>query len=123
MTNRPATFPSATFGFAILSSDLSHVAVRVAVRIGLHLHVESGQCNPGVGTIATGSKVSERSVYRQLARPEQAGWIRIESGGGRERSNHYALKYPDKAASGFNPPINPDTRDNKPCHQGGRQKA
>jgi hypothetical protein len=87
---------------AVLASDLSHVAARVAVRIGLHLNVEFGRCDPGVGKIATGSKVSERSVYRQLALLEQAGWIEIRSGGGRKRSNHYVLKYPDKVLSGFN---------------------
>jgi hypothetical protein len=95
---------------AVLKSDLPHVAVRVAVRIGLHLNVEFGLCNPGVGTVATGSKISERSVYRQLARLERAGWIAIRSGGGRKRSNHYVLKYPDKAATGFNP-VNPDSGD------------
>jgi hypothetical protein len=38
--------------------------VRVAVRIGLHLYVKSGQCNLGIDGIATGSKISERSICR-----------------------------------------------------------
>ena len=97
---------------AVLKSKLPHVAARVAVRIGLHLNVEFGRCDPGVGKIAKGSKVSERSVYRQLALLEQAGWITIRSGGGRKRSNHYVLKYPDTALAGFNSenPVSGDTK-------------
>jgi len=104
MTEQPKSFTERDVWLrAVLASDLPPVAVRVAVRIGLHLHVESGQCNPGIEIIATGSKVSERSVYRQILLLEQAGWIAIiRSGGGYKRSNHYVLKYPDRTVSGFN---------------------
>jgi hypothetical protein len=125
-TSQPTTFLERDEWLrAVLSSDLPHVAVRVAVRIALHLRVESGQCNPGIDKIAAGSKVSERSVYRWIALLQQAGWIAIiRSGGGWRRSNHYVLKYPDTALSGFDPenpdravsgfnPANPDSGDNE----------
>ncbi|MGY3347732.1 MULTISPECIES: hypothetical protein [unclassified Bradyrhizobium] len=110
---QPSTFPERDDWLkAILSADLSHVAARVAIRIGLHLHVRTGQCNPGIAKIATGSKISERSAYRQVALLERVGWISISSGGGRKRSNHYILKYPDAVLSGFSAE-NPDRGDNK----------
>jgi hypothetical protein len=43
---------------------------------------------------------------------ERTGWIEIKRGGGRKRSNHYVLKYPDKALTGFNPE-NPVSRGKK----------
>jgi hypothetical protein len=86
---------------AVCASDLPPVTARVAVRIGLHLNVTSGQCNPGIDKIATGTNISERSAYRQVAALRRAGWITIRRGGGRERSNEYTLTYPDTALSGF----------------------
>jgi hypothetical protein len=88
---------------AVLATKLPHVAARVAIRIGLYLNVEFGLCNPGVKTIAEATNISERSVSRQLVLLERAGWIEIRRGGGRKRSNHYVLKYSDKALTGFNP--------------------
>ena len=97
---------------AVLASDLPHVAARVAIRIGLHLNVASGQCNPGIDKIATGSNISERSAYRQIALLEQAGWIAIRRGGrGQGQCNQYTLIYPDRAVSGINP-VYPDSGDN-----------
>ena len=49
---------------AILASDLPDAAVRVAIRIALHLHVNTGRCDPSYIALATDSNVSERSVYR-----------------------------------------------------------
>jgi helix-turn-helix protein len=86
---------------AVCASDLPHPAVRVAVRIGLHLYVKSGQCNPGIDTIATGTKLSERSVYRQIVLLERAGWVAIQRGGrGQGQRNQFTLVFPDKALSG-----------------------
>jgi hypothetical protein len=97
---------------AVCASDLPHVTARIAVRIGLHLNVTSGRCDPGIDKIATGSNISERSAYRQVAALRRAGWLAIRRGGGRQRSNEYTLKYPDTALSGFKP-LNPDSGDNE----------
>ena len=70
---------------AVCASDLPPVAARVAIAIGLHLHVKSGRCDPGIDMIATGSRFRNGSVYRQIALLEKAGWIevkRVEDGRG-----------------------------------------
>jgi hypothetical protein len=93
---QPGTFPERDDWLrAVLRSGLQHAAVRVALRIGLYLNVVNGQCNPAVKTIAKDSGVSERSVYREIAALQRSGWLGIQSGGGRNRSNSYVLKYPD----------------------------
>ena len=51
--------------------------------------MEKGRCNPGIGKIATGSHVSERTVYRQVTSLERAGWIAIKRASG--LVNQYVL--------------------------------
>jgi hypothetical protein len=74
---------------AVIASDLPHVAARVAVRIALHLRVDTGQCNPSHKALADGARVSERSVYRWIDLLESAGWIEIERASG--LANQYVL--------------------------------
>jgi len=75
---------------AVIASDLPHVAARVAVRIALHLRVDTGQCNPSHKALADGARVSERSVYRWIDLLESAGWIEIERASG--LANQYVLR-------------------------------
>jgi hypothetical protein len=79
---------------AVLASDLPHVAVRVAVVIGFHLNVETGRCYPGIDDIKTASAVPERSLYRQIALLEKAGWISIQRVRKPGRNNEYILTRP-----------------------------
>ncbi|MEY9183135.1 hypothetical protein ABIG06_004716 [Bradyrhizobium sp. USDA 326] len=105
---------------AVLASDLPHAAVRVALAIGAHLHVKSGRCDPSVDDIKASSNVPKRSVYRQIALLEQAGWITPQRGGrGPGQRNQYILSYPVsfdtlkgvKAVAGLYPayPVSSDT--------------
>jgi hypothetical protein len=104
---------------AVLASDLPDAAVRVAIRIALHLRVSTGRCDPSYTTLATESHVAERSVYRLVALLEQKGWLSIQRTRGRH-SNQYVLLNPANPMAGLNPAIaetglnaaNPDSRDN-----------
>jgi hypothetical protein len=89
---------------AVLASDLPPVAVRVAVAIGLHLHVKSGRCDPGIPDIiaATGN-IPERSIYRQIALLKKAGWLSIRRIRRAGRHNEYVLTKPAKAMAGNEP--------------------
>jgi hypothetical protein len=103
-TNQPTTFLERDEWLrAVIASDLPHVAVRVAVAIGLKLHVKTGRCDPGIDDIITASNVPERSIYRQIALLERAGWIAVQRVRGFGRRNEYVLVYPDKAVAGYNP--------------------
>ncbi|MCA1415293.1 hypothetical protein I6F30_29800 [Bradyrhizobium sp. NBAIM20] len=105
---------------AVLASDLPHVAVRVALAIGAHLHVKSGRCDPSIDDIKASSNIPKRSVYRQIALLEQAGRITLQRGGrGPGQRNQYVLSYPvsgdtlkgAKAVAGLDPayPVTSDT--------------
>jgi hypothetical protein len=79
---------------AALASDLPHVAARLAVRVALHLNVDTGRCDPSAPMLAAESHVSERSVYRLLDLLEHLGWLSITRVAG--RANRYSLLTPDK---------------------------
>ncbi|MBR0695137.1 helix-turn-helix domain-containing protein [Bradyrhizobium lablabi] len=99
---QPATFQERDDWMrAILKAELPHVAVRVALAIGAHLHVKSGRCDPSFAGIAVASHVSERTVYRLVSLLEHTGWIAMQRTGGRQR-NQYTLLNPVTAPSGFN---------------------
>jgi hypothetical protein len=87
---------------AVLASDLPHVAVRIAIRIALHLRVNTGRCDPAYTTLAAETHVPERSVYRLVALLEHAGWIAIQRTRGRH-SNQYVLLNPANSMAGLNP--------------------
>jgi biotin operon repressor len=73
------------------TGDLSHLTARVATRIALHLHVESGRCNPGYEHLASSLGISKRSVIRHVAGLESAGWIKVERAGWRHPNNFVLL--------------------------------
>jgi hypothetical protein len=91
---------------AVLASDLRHAARLVAVRIALHLHVNSGRCDPSFAMLAAELNIAERTAYRQVAALERTGWIARQGTRGR-CANQYSLRNPDKVTSG----LNPDTAD------------
>ena len=74
--------------------------------IGQHENLKTGQCDPGVETIARESGLHERAVYRAIAGAERKGALVITrtGHGGRNGRNSYRLGggNPDKM-SGLNP--------------------
>ncbi len=52
---------------------------------------DQGECWPSVRTLAGRTGLSERTVYRILARAARAGYIIVIPGGGKGRSNRYKL--------------------------------
>jgi len=57
---------------------LPHATARVALAIAMHLHVESGRCDPRYKTVSKASGVSERSVFRHVELLVRAGWIALD---------------------------------------------
>src|SRR5262245_11344977 len=96
---------------SLLASDLPDAAVRLGIRIGLHLNLKTGCCNPSYPTLARESHVGERSTYRLVTLLEHAGWIAVQRSAGR-LSNQYALLNPAKIVAGFNPAKSAP----QPCH-------
>lgn len=80
---------------SVLASKLPHAAARLAVRIALHLNVDSGRCDPSSPTLAAESNVGERSVYRLIDLLEHQEWITVTRING--RVNQYTLLYPTTA--------------------------
>jgi hypothetical protein len=83
---------------AILASDLPDAAARVAMTLALHLHVDTGRCDPPYSILASKSHVSERSAYRLVALLEHTGWIAIQRVSG--CLNHYTLLTTAKPMAG-----------------------
>ena len=77
--------------------------------IGQHENLETGQCDPGIETIAKEGGLYERAVYRAIAGAERNGALAITrtGSGGRNGRNSYRLcgGNPDKSAG-----LNPDKR-------------
>jgi Helix-turn-helix domain len=108
MTEQPTTFLERDHWMrAVLKSELPPVAVRVALVIGFHLNVDAGRCYPGIDDIVTASHVPERSLYRQIALLEKAGWISIRRVRKPGRNNEYVLVRPATAMA-------EETRQNRP---------
>jgi Helix-turn-helix domain len=110
---------------AVLAADLPDAAARLAVRIGLHLRVKTGKCNPSYATLAAESRIGERSAYRLVALLEAAGWLAVQRTRGR-LSNQYVLLNPANAMAGLNPAKtrarNPAKSTRQPCQQAADKK-
>ena len=78
---------------AVLASDLPHGVVRLAVRLALHLYVESGRCDPGYDALASELRLSRRSIIRDVAMLEQAGWVSVARGR-QHQANQFCLLRP-----------------------------
>jgi hypothetical protein len=74
-------------------SDLTPAARLIGGRVGWHKNLETGQCNPGYGTLADESGYPTRTAIRAIAELERAGSIRVNrtSGGRGSNSNSYTL--------------------------------
>jgi hypothetical protein len=62
---------------AVLASNLSNGVMRLAVRLALHLNVETGRCDPGYDALSSELRLSRRSIIRDVAVLEQAGWVSV----------------------------------------------
>jgi hypothetical protein len=84
--------------------DLTPAARLIGARLGLHKNLDTGQCNPGYGTLGKESGYPVRSAMRAIAELESKGRIgatRTEGGG---KSNSYTLiPYPPKAEQPVSP--------------------
>ncbi|MET4788260.1 hypothetical protein ABIF64_000438 [Bradyrhizobium japonicum] len=78
---------------AIDIATLSHGAKILAMRVALHLNVETGQCNPSMAMLAEGTGTSESTVRRMLHELEQQGWVSVDRSQGRH-SNSFELRVP-----------------------------
>jgi hypothetical protein len=85
---------------AVLASDLPDVAVRVAVRIAMHLNIKTGRCDPTYATLTAGTGVPRRTLYRKIELLEAAGWIEIKGTRGRH-ANQYTLLNPATVVQGL----------------------
>jgi hypothetical protein len=94
--------------------DLSPTARLIGGRIAQHKNLETGQCNPGAGTLAKEAGVAERSAFRAIAELERKGRLRVERtrGGSQSNANSYRLMTPtaDKL-SGVGQPVRGDKHD------------
>jgi hypothetical protein len=83
---------------ALLASGLPHVVICVGMRIGLHLRVKTGRCDPGYDKLAGELGMSKRSIYRMVAMLEHAKWLSVIRSG-HHRENQFVLLRGDKALS------------------------
>lgn len=72
-----------------LCEDLSGSEKRVAATIVDHFNRKTGQCDPGLATIADLVGVSERTVIRAIAGLAKKGYIRRLRHGGKFHRNQY----------------------------------
>jgi len=84
--------PYNVFAFckALSSSVLSRPARRLLQTIAIHWADSAGVCHPSIDGIADASGLKRRRVFDLLREACDAGWVMIQSGGGRTR-NTYAL--------------------------------
>src|SRR5262245_42662916 len=71
---------------------------RIVQRLGMHLNLETGRCDPTMKVLAMMSGLGESRSAEEMARRavlegEKLGWIRVRrrNGGAHTRSNAYAL--------------------------------
>ena len=73
----------------VLASSLPERAKVLLVSILMHLHVETGLCNPSIGDLARASHISSRSVKRWLHYLKMSGCIEAKPAKG--RNNRYTV--------------------------------
>jgi DnaA N-terminal domain/Helix-turn-helix domain len=111
--------------YALLAAPCSEVlteAVKlIGVRMGLHFSGKTGLCNPSARALACETACDERTAERATAGLRQLGWISIVGqGGGRGRSNRYALLMAHVPAEtpARQTVINPETPARRPSNPG-----
>jgi AraC-like DNA-binding protein len=99
LANSPKTFLDRDLWMcALLASGLPHVVICVGMRIGLHLRVKTGRCDPGYDKLAGELGMSKRSIYRMVAMLEHTKWLSVIRSG-HHRENQFVLLRGDKALS------------------------
>jgi len=106
----------------LLAADggtLSTTAKIVATRVAFHHNIETGRCDPSLGTLASGTSMSDRHVRRMLNELEEAGWLIVDKSHGGRRSlvdyNSHSFKLSVPVTRTGESGLNPDTvvRDNE----------
>jgi hypothetical protein len=71
----------------------------IAVALGWHKNLKTGQCNAGVRTLANESAIAERSAFRAIVGLERKGRIKVtrSRGGWKSDTNSYTLIMPKGA--------------------------
>jgi hypothetical protein len=69
------------------ASDLSTMAVRLALRLCVSFNCKTGQCDPGYPKLAEDMAVSKRTVSRAIDELETAGWVSVDRTGGDNTRN------------------------------------
>jgi helix-turn-helix protein len=115
LTN-PKTFAQrdAVVRAMLAAKELPHPTARVGVAILMHLHVNSGLCNPSHSTIAKEANVGERSVYRHIELLERLGWIAMQRTKGRT-ANEYVVLDPATHMAELNTATHVAGLDTQPC--------
>jgi hypothetical protein len=93
LANSPKTFLDRdNWMRAVLAAGLPPVVRVVAVRIALHLHVDSGKCDPGYDALAAELGMSKRSIIRIVAMLEHTGWIEVARPGHHQPNRFFLLR-------------------------------
>lgn len=87
---------------AVLGSDLSNGVMRLAVRLALHLNVETGRCDPGYDALSSELRLSRRSIIRDVAVLEQAGWVSVARWR-QHQTNQFSLLRGDRGDKALSP--------------------
>jgi DNA-binding FadR family transcriptional regulator len=69
------------------ASDLSTMAIRLALRLCVSFSCKTGQCDPGYPKLAKDMAVSKRTVSRAIDELEITGWISVDRTGGDNTRN------------------------------------
>ena len=69
------------------ASDLSTMAMRLALRLCVSFNCKTGQCDPGYPKLAEDMAVSKRTVSRAIDELETAGWVSVDRTGGDNTRN------------------------------------
>lgn len=70
-------------------SDRSELVVMLALADYAN---DDGECWPSMAGIAQKARMTERGAQKILRRLEEAGWLKVETGGGRGGKNHYVIQ-------------------------------
>ncbi|MGY8633833.1 hypothetical protein RAD15_15255 [Bradyrhizobium sp. 14AA] len=66
------------FRSALAASDLSRVALKLALQISCHFNGKTGRCDPGLLKLAEEVKIPPRTVERAAAELKKGRWIVVE---------------------------------------------
>lgn len=57
---------------------------------------DAGRCYPSMASVARKARLSERGAQKIVRRLEAAGWVIVETGGGRASCNVYVIRNPEQ---------------------------